>query len=331
MRILVIKQTSLGDVLHSTGHIRTIRENFPDSHVTLLTASTSYDIYRHNPHIDDVILFERYRVKTDWYKNPFWAMRHIADVMRKVRLHDYDLAIDLQGRLKSVIFLYAAQAQKKIVKGNWLWLDGYRKRDQHAIQEMDDVLKKAGLDVKDTHMELHTSLAEQRAVQTLLEEIKPENKDIIVLSPFTRWQSKNWPPNYFAQLAQRLSEKLQVVFTGSDADAPLIQSMLEKNSTSGVNVAGRLNLLEFAELVRRSSVVVTGDSFPMHVAGAVGTPVIALFGPTDETRVGPVGDNAIVIRDDDCERCYRRVDCSKHCMQRISPQRVMDAVLTLVE
>lgn len=330
MRILVIKQTSLGDVLHSTGHIRTIRENFPGSHITLLTATTSYDIYRHNPHIDDVILFERYGVKSDWVRRPIWAGQHIVDVMRQVRSNEYDLAIDLQGRLKSVIFLYAARAKQKIVKGNWLLLDGYRKREQHAIEEMNGVLKKAGMEVKNTCMELHTSSAEQQAVETLQANINPENKKLVVLSPFTRWQSKNWPLDYFEQLAEALPTYTQAIFTGSDSDAALIQPLIDQRPELGVNVAGKLSLLEFAELVRQSSVLVTGDSFPMHVAGAVETPVIALFGPTDDRRVGPVGDNAVVLRADECERCYRRINCRKRCMERVSPQQVMNSLLRVI-
>ncbi len=329
MRILVIKQTSLGDVLHSTGHIRTIRENFPDSQITLLTATSSYDIYRHNPHIDNVILFERYRIKSDWYKHPLWAIKHIADVTHQVRLRDYDLAIDLQGRLKSVIFLYAAKAKRKIVKGNWWLLQGFRQRELHAIREMDEVLKKAGLAVNDTRMELHVSSAEQQKVSDLLAEINPVNKKLVILSPFTRWQSKNWPLNHFKQFAQSLPQNMLAAFTGSAADAAPIRELLKSNSGLGINLAGKLNLLEFAELVKRSSVMITGDSFPMHVAGAMGTPIISIFGPTDDSRVGPVGENAIVLRAEDCERCYRRSNCPKRCMKRVSPQQVMESLLRI--
>jgi len=327
VNILVIKQTSLGDVLHSTGHIRTIRENFPDSRITLLTATSSYDIYRHNPNIDDVILFERYRVKSDWYKHPLWAIQHISDVMRQVRSCDYDVAIDLQGRLKSVIFLYAAKAKRKIVKGNWWGLDGFRQRELHAIREMDEVLNKAGLVVNDTHMELHVSSVERQKVKQLLTEINPGNKKLVILSPFTRWPGKNWPLDHFAQFAKNLSEDMRAVFTGSDTDGAPIQKLLDSDSVLGVNLAGKLSLLEFAELVKQSSALLTGDSFPMHVAGAMGTPVIAVFGPTDEGRVGPVGRNAIVLRADDCDRCYRRSNCPKRCMERVSPKQVMESLL----
>lgn len=327
MNILIIKQTSLGDVLHSTGHIRTIRENFPDSRITLLTATSSYDIYRHNPHIDDVILFERYRIKSDWYRHPLWSIKHIADVMRQVRTQNYDLAIDLQGRLKSVIFLYAAKAKQKIVKGNWWGLDGFRQRELHAIQEMDGVLTKAGLTVKDSHMELHVSPAEQQKVTKLLEEINPDNKNLVILSPFTRWPGKNWPLDHFLQLANNLPENMRPVFTGSETDAESIQKLLVDHPELGVNLAGKLNLLEFAELVNQSSVLISGDSFPMHVAGAMGTPTISVFGPTDESRVGPVGDKAVVLRADDCGRCYRRDVCPKRCMERVAPEQVMKALL----
>jgi len=90
-----------------------------------------------------------------------------------------------------------------------------------------------------------------------------------------------------------------------------------------VNVAGRLSLLEYAELVRRADVVLTGDSFPMHLACAQSTPVVALFGPTDEQRVGPVGDKALVLRAPGCRKCYRRTHCKLNCIARITPAEAL--------
>ena len=103
MNILVIKQTSLGDVLHASGHIRAIKRQFPKSRLVLLTDKTSRDIYRHNLWVDHIIEIDRYGFKANWYRNPVWAFREMRRVMAEVREEKFDLAFDLQGLAKSVI------------------------------------------------------------------------------------------------------------------------------------------------------------------------------------------------------------------------------------
>ena len=106
MNILVIKQTSLGDVLHSTGHVRSIKQKFPESRLVLLTATTSEQIYRHSPWVDEIILIDRYGFKKNWCRKPAWAFGEMVRVWKEVRAKEFDIAFDLQGLAKSVIFLY---------------------------------------------------------------------------------------------------------------------------------------------------------------------------------------------------------------------------------
>lgn len=324
MNILVIKQTSLGDVLHATGHVRTIKENFPGSRLTLLTDITAADIFRHNPHVDRLLLIDRYRIKRDWYKEPVWALGHIREVMAEVRRERYDLAFDLQGLLKSVIFLYGAEAGRKYVKGHWRGLQGFRRPELHAIRELDGVLEAAGLTVRDSSMEFFTSQAECETVDGLLARLNPLRKPLVVISPFTRWPSKNWPLERFMEAAHSFAGPLLVAMTGAKSDRKRIQNHLVGEIYPDIaNLAGRLTLPEFAELTRRAALTISGDSFPMHVAGAVRTPVLALFGPTDETKTGPLGDRDAILRAPDCDRCDRP-RCEKACLGRIEVETVLE-------
>jgi len=322
MKILVIKQTSLGDVLHSTGHVRAIKHTWPSSELILLTATSSVDIYRHSPWVDKMIVVDRYRVKHGWYREPAWAWRHMVEVMRQVRSHQFDLAFDLQGLAKSVVFLYGARARRKFVKGRWPGLTGFRKPELHAIEEMDGVLKLGGIEVADTSMELTTSEAENDVVASLLREQNPDGLPVVILSPFSRWPSKDWPFDYFLQIADHLSSQYKVFITGApDRQQQIAAGLMQLQNTAIVSLAGRLNLLEFAALVKRAQLMLTGDSFPMHVAAACHTPLIALFGPTDESRVGPRSPMSRVIRAPDCSRCDRR-DCQRKCLNRILPATI---------
>lgn len=328
MNILVIKHSSLGDVLHATGHLRTIKENFPGCQLTVVTSKTSYDILRYNKYIDKIVLFEKERAKREWKRNPRWVVRHLLSLFREVRHTQYDVAFDLQGRLKSVVFLYAAKASRKYVKGRWLFLKRVRKPEMHAIEEMDQVLRIAGLHVDNSTMEIFTSSKEEKSIERLLKCINPGHKKILIVSPFTRWNTKNWGLEKFMTVINNLQQDVVVVCTGvgekkNDIDRMIVQV----HGRAIVNLAGELTLLELAELIKRSDLLLTGDSFPMHVASAFHVPVIALFGPTDEKRVGPVGHDSTVLRADDrCVRCYERDHCRRACMSYITPETVLQAI-----
>ena len=328
MTILVIKLTSLGDVLHAAGHIRTLKESFPNAKITVLTADTSYDIFRYNKHVDRVLLFEKDRAKREWMSHPTWFLSHILSLIKEIRTVHYDLAFDLQGRFKSVIFLYAAKASQKFVKGRWPFLRFFRKPEIHAIEEMDYVLRKAGIPVTNSEMEIFTSSHEEMAIQTLLARINPTRKRMMVVSPFTRWKTKNWGVEKFKALLDDFPIDMLVIFTGARErknDIDRLMSVIHYHSM--VNLAGELTLLEFAELMKYVQLVLTGDSFAMHLASAFHTPLIALFGPTDEKRIGPVGKHSTVLRDTDrCERCYRRDHCEKNCISYIEPEKVLSEI-----
>ena len=340
MNVLVIKQTSLGDVLHSTGHIRTIKENFPHCHLTLLTAIGSADIYRHNPWVDEMILFERERIKNEWRRHPLRTARHIAEVIAKVRTRYFDLAFDLQGLARSVVFLYTARAAKKYVKGRWPRLGRFRNPALHAMAEMDGVLARAHLSVADTSMEFFTGTEAQRYLNDLLAKINPQHKPLLLFSPFSRWQSKDWPlPRYIeiiARIKQEHKDEYVIALTGTADARQRIDQVLPEDSAGVVNLAGELSLAQFAELADRAALMLTGDSFPMHMACAQNTPVIALFGPTDETKTGPVDrpvGKAIqhqVIRAPDCTRCDRP-RCARRCLEKLSADVVFQTLRARLE
>lgn len=330
MNILVIKQTSLGDVLHATGHIRAIKQHYPASHLTVLTADTSAAIYRGNPHIDEIIEFQRYRVKDRWWRQPLWSIAHVRDILRIVRSRHYDLAIDLQGRWKSVLFLYGAHADRRYVKGNWPFLGGFRDKRLHALDEMDRVLDSAGIPAADTRMEIFVNDRAVGRADTRLREAGWRGDAFLVVSPFTRWPSKNWSPSRFASLLGALNGHRAVVVTGAAADAERVDELIRASGARHVmNLCGALELDEFAAVVKRAAVMVSGDSFAMHLAVACETPVVALFGPTDERRVGPRSDDSVVLRADvDCRRCYQRA-CPRRCIDAISEQDVLAALASL--
>ncbi len=316
--------------MHSTGHIRALRKHYPDSHLTLLTASTSLDIYRYNTWVDRIIALDYYRIKRNWYREPLRSWREICRVISQIRQQRFDLAIDLQGLARSVLFLYAAKSGRKLVKGNWWKLEGFRDKSLHAIREMDRVLELAAVPTVDTSMEFCVSAKEKRTIDDLLARTNPHARPVLVMSPFTRWPSKDWPLENWLATRKAVVRQFHVVFTGSaerkhEVDKAMIKHGLSGECIDSANLLGALTLPEFAELVRRAERVLTGDSFPLHVAGAVKTPVVALFGPTDEKRAGPLGRHDRVLQAPGCRACGRR-SCPRRCLARLDSRQVIEAI-----
>jgi len=161
---------------------------------------------------------------------------------------------------------------------------------------------------------------------------------LIVIHPMTRWSTKLWTAQAFAETADALSQRgLQVVFTGASQDGPAIDAIFDRLKRPALRLDGQLDLKSLAALFERSSVVVSTDTGPMHIAAGVGMPVVALFGPTAPNRTGPYGPGHIVLRGGvDCSPCFSR-QCQRPaaeplaCMNRIRPTKVVEAVERLLD
>ena len=332
MNILLIKQTSLGDVLHATPHIRAIKARYPDSRLTVLTAQGSAEIYANNPNIDRLVLFDYVRFKQLGLKSPRALTNLFKQTIAEINDREYELAFDLQGLARSVVFLYAARAKRKFVKGNWPGLGGFRNKQLHAIDEMTQVLAQADIPVDSTQMAFYRDDKVRESLRSKLAGAALDDlldhgskKNFVVISPFTRWASKNWPLDHFLETAIELAEKSTVLITGAAQDRKFIEAALNSISVRRpemMNLVGELSLPELAELMSRAGLVISGDSFPMHLATAMNAPLIALFGPTDESKTGPRSDTSLVLRPDDCAMCDKR-NCDRGCLGQISVQRVV--------
>ncbi len=334
----MIKQSSLGDVLHSTAAMAAIKQQYPDSKLTVLTNCNSAQVLASNSHIDELIQFDYLTIKQNGLRGLSGALNEMMRVIKLVRRQEFDLAFDLQGLFRSVLFLYFARAKQKFVKGRWLGLQGFKNKQLHALEEISQVLQLAN--IKPGYaMSLNSSEEDMRsldkvlAAHYLLTESGVVSKPMIVISPFTRWPSKNWPLAHFIELAKQLAtiqnQRFQVVITGTLVDKPMISQTMDLQKTQVVNLAGELNLTELAELMRLSALVVSGDSFPMHLASAVNTPLLALFGPTDEQKTGPLAASAKVLRAVDCNKCDLP-NCPRQCLSNLPVDTVLNQAKSLL-
>jgi ADP-heptose:LPS heptosyltransferase len=318
MKILIIKQTSLGDVLHGTVSLPMIKARYPDAEIHFLTDRNSLPIVHVHPQISRLILTDFGSWQGYWIRRFFFVAGGVIRTFKELRKEKYDLAFDLQGRFRTVLYLYAARATEKWIKGNWPFLKGFRNKHLHAIQEMKNVLALAGIfDTQPpakTHFEIDKEAVEKIAKQYSSQE------HLVVINPYTGWPSKNWPLSHYETFLKTFPSGYRVLVTGEKSRQREIETLcLRVNRQDITSLAGKLNLNELAALVKRAQLLVSGEGFLVHLATAFETPVVVFFGPTLENRIGPTGRSHAILRAENCRGCYRP-RCSKKCLTRISPE-----------
>jgi ADP-heptose:LPS heptosyltransferase len=198
-------------------------------------------------------------------------------------------------------------------------------------------LKMLGIDLKDKHLELWPSKEDEEYVDDFLNTqwLSPNQKLIgINISASPRWLTKSWPAKQMVKLCEELGFKdMRVILTGREMDIPYAESLVNSvKNTKLINACGRTSVNQLACLIRKCGVYISADSSPLHIASSVGTPFIALFGPTDPRRHLPPANNYILIKKDiSCSPCYKPECKAKKCMELITAQEVLEAVEKLIK
>jgi 3-deoxy-D-manno-octulosonic-acid transferase/heptosyltransferase-1 len=347
VNILIVKTSAIGDVIHTLPSLWALRAQFPKAHITWLVEESAADLLLGHAALNRVLVARR---KT-WLKDlrsgrPFRTLSDLFQFVREVRDTRYDLVIDFQGLLKSAIWVILARGVRKAGFGHGMEHAEYSylaltervtavDMNQHAIDRSLLLLKGLGVPATDIRYDVPVSAQHESEARALLRDCGVREKDrLIAINPMARWPTKLWHPQSFAALADRLEgEGICVIFTGSQEDKPALDEIGRFMTRRHRRLEGKTSLNQLAALYRRAQVVVTTDSGPMHLAAAVGTPVVALFGPTAPWRTGPYGPNHLVLRADlSCSPCFKK-EClttiyeERACMRRLTVDQVADAVM----
>lgn len=335
-RILIVKPSSLGDIVHSLPVLRELRKLFPDAHIGWLVKEVWKDILTENPLLDEIIVLN---------KGPAGFFAAIRDV----RNSRFDTIIDLQGLFRSGAISLFSGAYAKLGFENaresaHLFYNKKIKlpdKPLHAVNRYllaidaiagDEIRKQYQGNAPDFPLYINTDDAEW-AIEFLKKNGLGEISPLIAINPSARWLKKRWPVQLFAELINRLIKELKagIILLGSRDDIPLageISSLVHGKLTVA---AGTTSIKTLTALLDRVDVLITNDSGPMHIAAALGKPVTALFGPTDPGLTGPYGKNHTVIKKDmECSPCFRKPCKYKRpiCMESITVEEVMETVKT---
>jgi 3-deoxy-D-manno-octulosonic-acid transferase/heptosyltransferase-1 len=299
------------------------------------------DLVRGYAGIDAVIISER----TAWLHqlrtgSVLSAARQVCAFLGRLRDTEYDLVLDFQGLFKSAVLAGLARGKRTIGFANARELATlfYTERaeapafDDHAIKRHMGLLRHLGIADTQTAFSTFWGAAEEASTAGFLSNSGTVSEGpLVCVHPSAAWPTKCWAGEKTAMLCDSLRRDfgVRIVFTGATAEQGYISGIQSHMHTPAVNLAGRTNLRELACLFAGAALVISMDSGPMHIACAVCTPVVALFGPTAPWRTGPFGAQASVVRKElACSPCYRKKICPQghhRCMADITVQEVLQA------
>jgi lipopolysaccharide heptosyltransferase II len=334
-KILIIKYSALGDIILSIPSLRSIKNKFPRSEISLLVDTRFQDIIRRCPYIDKILSFN--------IKEASLFSRNFRSIASRLRDETFDLIIDLQNNNKSHLLAFMTLAPKrygyKNKKMGFLLNKGIRDRKDKAdpITHQSRVLHLLGVDIINKKLELWPGKKEEEYVDDFLSKQWVAGRQILFgfnINASKRWQTKNWPVEKFAKLGDIICKKYnaRVVLTGTARDMPQAQKFAKLSRIKPIIACGKTGLLQLAALIKKCEVFVTPDSASMHIAAALGVRFVALFGPTDPKRHMPPADKyRVIYKKTDCSPCYKPTCSSNKCLNKITVEEVASSIESLIK
>ena len=337
MKILILKPSSLGDVVQALPVLRLIKRHLPAGEIYWWINSNLASLIEGDPDLTGIVRFERKR----------WAApRHWPEMFRSVqwmRAQHFDWVIDLQCLVRSGAFAWLAN-------GNFLiGLDESREGARgfydlavrrpsfhtHAVDWYLAVLPPLGVPVHKNFQWLPERPETAAAVKS---EWQTDDARWIAIQPGARWNNKRWPVQNFAELVRLLATEfpdVRFAILGNDDDKPLGKIIACAEPARCLNLCGQTSLPEMVEWLRLSELMITNDTGPMHVAAALGKPLVTLFGPTEPRRTGPYGQLENVLRINlPCSPCLKshcHYEKPNECLKAISPAMVFESACKKLE
>lgn len=328
-RLLLILCGSIGDVTRALPLANLIHCGFPNATLAWAVEPPSLPLVEHHPAVDEVILFDR----AHWW-NQF------GPFLRKIRAGRFDWVLDLQRHLKSGIISRWSGAPNRLgfhrldsKEFNWIFNNRHIPPLGNSISKFNHYLKFAeylGLIPDRVEWKLSLTGEEQVSVARHLAGIRGDGFAALFVG--SRWESKGWFPAQISSCANLIQERygLGIVLLGSEADAAIAREVENSCGRDIANLVGRTSLKEAVGIIARARVAVGPDTGLMHIAAAMDTPVISLWGATSPSRTGPYGFEELVIQGKaDCSPCYlKRCPIGRVCMQSIDVEAIMAKVKT---
>lgn len=338
-KILIVRLDRMGDVVLSTPVIKTVREAYPDSYIAFMVRPVCRDIVEGSPYLDEVIIYD----KEGGEKGLIGNAKFILGLKRK----KFDTAIVLHPTTRTHLVAFLAGIRERV---------GYDRKMgflltkriphlkhlglRHEIDYTLDLLRYIGLEpkVKELYMPIN-SRSEEKVADIFKRHGVKESDKVVVINPSASCVSKRWSAERFAKVADKLAEHrgARIIIISGVSDKNFGDNVANAMRKSRVNLSGKTSVGDVASLLKHSSLFISNDSGPVHIACAVGTPVIAIFGRSDRglspLRWGPTGEGDIVLhKDAGCGLCLAH-NCKSgfKCLKAVTVEDVLGAAETILE
>jgi heptosyltransferase-2 len=333
--IIVRMPNWIGDLVMATPILSDLRKAYPQAHITAMCRSPICELLKENPEIDELFCFSK--------ANRFGRRMERRNIIEKLRKGNYDLGILLTHSFSSAWWFWVGKVKNRLgyeCNGRKFLLTQSLSfpqtiQTQHLVVTYKMLLEPLGISISDTPPHLYLTSKETQDARTLLRQQGiPDGAIIVGINPGATYGSaKCWLPERFREVTERLLEDkdIYIVYFGDQATTPLVKEICQGLSSRVINLAGETTLRELASLISHCDVLLTNDSGPMHIADAMGTPIVALFGSTSDVVTGPYRSGLLIHKHVECSPCYQRTcPIDFRCMKRIEADEVYEAVLKIL-
>lgn len=340
-KILLVRTDRLGDVVLSTPCIKAVRQAYPDTHIAMMIQPYTEAVVTGNPYLDEVIVYDKYKKHKSWLSSIFFAL--------SLRRKHFDAAIILHPTNRTHILIWLAGIRKRVgYKKNFSFLltdkieDIKRLGLKHEVYYNLDMLKFLGIETREPELYLPLDKGYREKIDALLKPYGINSEDnIITLHPGASCISKRWPSPNFAKLADSLAKnyKFKIVFVAGTGktNRSCLKSIESDMSEKGVFLSGVLSVPELAGLLKRSTIFISNDSGPAHIAAALKVKEVVIFGRANKglgpVRWGPFGTESIILHKNvGCSTACLAHACRRdfRCLKEIKVDDVLSAVKTLL-
>ncbi len=337
-RILLVKPSSLGDVIHALPVLHALREHYPHARIDWLISASIAPLLEGHEKLDGLLLFDRKRLGR--FGRSIAATKDLVRFFREIRSRRYDLVIDLQGLFRSGLMAWASGAKVRIgfksarEGAAMLYTHRIDDPDSHAVDRNMGVGKLLGWGDTETCFDFPLAKSVRSDTRQWLSELGIVGEEhLVVVAPGARWETKVWPWDRFAEVINALQGRKEVhcLLIGSPDEVPLCERVAAQCRRPPINLAGQTTLPQLAAIVSLADLVLCHDSASMHLAVALDRPLVCISGPTNPIRTGPYRRLEDVVRVDlECSPCYlRQLSQCRHdhrCMQELSATTVLSSI-----
>ena len=343
-RILVIRYRFLGDTILTVPFLRNLRRHYPAARIDVLVGPQSGLVLQGCPYINNLIEFDTTRFHK--YDQGEGEKKSFFSYVKSLRAERYDTVFVLKRSFSSTLLAYLSGAKERIgygggLKSMLLTTSVLWNKNKHEVESTLDVLRQDNIPVVDNYLEAWTTREEIFAAKAALSELDSklmiDKQKYLLIHAAAAHPDKMYPKAAWAKIIQTLHDQhgFTPVLSGAPTDAKLNEDIIDLAGVNCLNLAGKLSIRESMALYKLMQLSICVDSGPAHLSAAVGTPTLAIFGPTDPQRWRPFGPVHGAIFDDQlfCRPCnyHKTCDDRRQCLTELDPQAVIKAAFVVLD